>query len=69
MPDGSAYQYVTATLDLALFAEEHNLLVANDHGELLTTARLPTPPGDPSRARARARRDKPQTANGRPLKC
>jgi transposase InsO family protein len=43
MPDGSAYQYVTATLDLALAAGEHNLLVCNDHGELLTTARLPTP--------------------------
>ena len=68
MPDGSAYQYVTATLDLALFAEEHNLLIASDQGELLTTARLPAPPpGNPSRARARARREK--TANGRPLKC
>ena len=68
MPDGSAYQYVTATLDLARFAEEHNLLIASDQGELLTTARLPAPPpGDPSRARARARREK--TANGRPLEC
>jgi putative transposase len=43
MPDGSAYQYVTATLDLALPADEHNLLVCNDQGELLTTGRLPTP--------------------------
>jgi hypothetical protein len=43
MPDGSAYQYVTATLDLALPADEHNLLVANDQGELLTTAKLATP--------------------------
>jgi len=43
MPDGSAYQYVTATLDLALFAEEHNLLIASDQGEVLTTARLPAP--------------------------
>jgi transposase InsO family protein len=43
MPDGSAYQYVTATLDLALTATEHNLLVSNDQGELLTTGRLPTP--------------------------
>lgn len=42
MPDGSAYQYVTATLDLALAAQEHNLLVTDDQGELLTTARLPT---------------------------
>jgi putative transposase len=43
MPDGSAYQYVTATLDLALPTAEHNLLVSNDQGELLTTGRLPTP--------------------------
>ena len=43
MPDGSAYQYVTATLDLALSTEEHNLLVASDQGELLTTERLPSP--------------------------
>jgi hypothetical protein len=43
VPDGNAYQYVTATLDLALAAEEHNLLIANDQGELLTSARLPTP--------------------------
>lgn len=45
MPDGSAYQYVTATLDLALAAEEHNLLVCNDQGDLLTASRLPTPAG------------------------
>ena len=43
MPDGSAYQYVTATLDLADRADEHNLLISNDQGELLTTGRLPTP--------------------------
>jgi putative transposase len=43
MPDGSAYQYVTATLDLALPAGEHNLLICNDQGEQLTTGRLPTP--------------------------
>ena len=43
MPDGSAYQYVTATLDLALSAGEHNLLVCDDQGELLTTGRLSTP--------------------------
>ena len=42
MPDDSAYQYVTATLDLALPADQ-NLLVSDDQGELLTTARLPTP--------------------------
>jgi transposase InsO family protein len=43
VPDGSAYQYVTATLDLALPAHEHNLFICNDQGELLTTSRLPTP--------------------------
>ena len=43
MPDGSAYQYVTATLDLALPADDHNLLITSDQGELLTTARLRTP--------------------------
>ena len=42
MPDGSAYQYVTATLDLALPPDE-NLLICDDRGELLTTARLPPP--------------------------
>lgn len=42
MPDGSAYQYVTATLDLALPGET-NLLVSDDQGELLTTAKLPIP--------------------------
>ena len=44
MPDGTAYRYVTATLDLALPADQ-NLLVCDDQGELLTTARLPTPGG------------------------
>jgi hypothetical protein len=42
MPDGTAYQYLTATLDLGL-ADQHNLLVSNDQGELVTTARLPHP--------------------------
>jgi putative transposase len=42
IPDGSAYQYLTATLDLAL-GDQHNLLVSNDQGELITTARLPHP--------------------------
>lgn len=42
MPDGSAYQYVTATLDLSLQGRE-NLLISDPHGQLLTTARLPTP--------------------------
>jgi putative transposase len=43
VPDGSAYQYVTATLDLALPAGNDNLLVSDDQGELLTTGRLSTP--------------------------
>jgi hypothetical protein len=34
---------VTATLDLALTDDEHNLLVSSDQGELLTTGQLPTP--------------------------
>jgi putative transposase len=42
MPDGTAYQYLTATLDLAL-TDQHNLLVSNDQGALITTARLPQP--------------------------
>jgi hypothetical protein len=42
MPDGTAYQYLTATLDLAL-VDQHNLLVSNDQGELITTARLHHP--------------------------
>jgi putative transposase len=42
MPDGTAYRYLIATLDLAL-AGQHNLLVSNDQGELITTARLPHP--------------------------
>ena len=67
MPDGSAYRYVTATVDLALPAEEHNLLVSDDSGELLTTARLRTPGPLAPRARTRARREK--RPNGRLLKC
>jgi len=39
MPDGTAYQYVTATLDLSL-AEGENLLVSDTEGELLTTGQL-----------------------------
>ncbi len=37
MPDGSAYQYVTATLDLSL-ADGENLLVSDTDGQLLTTS-------------------------------
>jgi hypothetical protein len=43
MPNGSAYRYITATLDLALTDDKHNFIIASDHGELLTTGRLPTP--------------------------
>jgi putative transposase len=42
MPDGTAYQYVTATLDLAL-AEDRNLLVSDNDGQLITVARLAKP--------------------------
>jgi putative transposase len=42
MPDGTAYQYVTATFDLAL-TDEHNLLVSDTDGQLITTARLQPP--------------------------
>jgi putative transposase len=42
MPDGTAYQYVTATLDLAL-PTEHNLLISDTDGQLITTARLAPP--------------------------
>jgi hypothetical protein len=44
MPDGTAYQYLTATIDLALTLTDHdNLHVSNTDGELITTARLPLP--------------------------
>ncbi|MGH2877992.1 MAG: transposase [Solirubrobacteraceae bacterium] len=42
MPDGSAYQYVTATFDLSL-ADDENLLVSDVDGQLLTKARLRPP--------------------------
>ncbi len=45
MPDGHAYQYLTATLDLATAASQDNLLISDEHGELITTARLPVPGG------------------------
>jgi hypothetical protein len=51
MPDASAYQYLTATLDLAR-ADHHNLLVSNDQGQLITTARLRHPGGQPPSARS-----------------
>ncbi len=42
MPDHSAYQYVTATLDLSL-TDHDNLIISDTVGQLLTTARLHTP--------------------------
>jgi putative transposase len=42
MPDSSAYRYLTATLDFGL-PEPHNLLISDDHGELITTTRLTKP--------------------------
>ena len=42
MPDGTAYQYITATLDLAL-PEDRNLLVSDNDGQLITVARLAKP--------------------------
>ena len=42
MPDGTACQYVAATLDLALTGRK-NLLVSDTDRQLLTTARLPPP--------------------------
>jgi len=43
MPDGHAYQYVTAALDLSIAAGHDNLLVNDEHGELITTSRLASP--------------------------
>jgi putative transposase len=42
MPDGTAYQYVTATLDLAL-PDQHNLLISDSDGDLITITRLAKP--------------------------
>jgi putative transposase len=57
MPGGSAYQYVTAILDLAIAAGHDNLRISNDQGELLTTGRLRTPgrrPRAPAPTRAKS---------------
>jgi putative transposase len=42
VPDGTAYQYVTATLNLAL-PEDRNLLISDSDGQLITIARLAKP--------------------------
>jgi putative transposase len=43
MPDGHAYQYLTATLDLSIAKGTDNLLVSDEHGELIATSRLAGP--------------------------
>jgi hypothetical protein len=43
IPDGHAYQYLTATLDLAIEAGHNNLLICDQHDELVTTTRLHSP--------------------------
>ena len=43
VPDGHAYQYLTATLDLSIANDTDNLLVCDEHGELITTTRLASP--------------------------
>jgi len=43
VPDGHAYRYLTATLDLAIEPGHDNLLVSDEHGELITATRLPRP--------------------------
>jgi len=43
MPDGHAYQYVTATLDLSIAKDTDNLLVCDEQGELITATRLARP--------------------------
>jgi len=43
VPDGHAYQYLTATLDLSIAKGTDNLLISDDHGELITSSRLAGP--------------------------
>jgi putative transposase len=43
IPDGHAYQYLTATLDLSIAPAHDNLLVCDEQGELITTTRLNSP--------------------------
>jgi putative transposase len=43
MPDGHAYRYLTATLDLSIEPGHDNLLVSDEHGELITATRLARP--------------------------
>jgi len=43
MPETQVYRYVTAALDLSVPAQEGNLLIADHHGELIATHRIPRP--------------------------
>jgi putative transposase len=43
VPDTSAYQYLTAVLDLAIPAGQDNLFISDEHGELVTAAHLRMP--------------------------
>ncbi|MCA1697551.1 MAG: hypothetical protein LC790_01045 [Actinobacteria bacterium] len=43
VPDTSAYQYLTATMDLSIAAGNDNLLICDDTGELVSSARITTP--------------------------
>jgi len=43
VPNSSAYQYMTATIDLSIAAGRDNLLICDDTGELVSSARIATP--------------------------
>ena len=53
VPDGHAYQYVTAALDLSIATGSDNLRVCDEHGELIATSRLTSPAPDTPARRAR----------------
>jgi putative transposase len=55
VPDGHAYQYLTAALDLSIAEDTDNLLVCDEHGQLITSTRLASPaPHTPARRARRA---------------
>jgi putative transposase len=67
VPDGRAYQYLTATLDLALASDTDNLLICDEHGELITSTRLSTPaPHTPARRARRAAAAPPRPPGSAP---
>jgi putative transposase len=67
VPDGRAYQYLTATLDLALASGADNLLICDEHGELITTTRLTSPaPHTPARRARRAAAAPPRPPGSTP---